>query len=159
MKPYSCTSIGVHVILIPNSDAFQLPRYRQSDLMQIAKETAAMSKCTYKALHVSADHMHVLFVCSDELGADTFLPAFAERTRQCIVDTGTSLEDFEWNERLHVTLLPPWHVEILASFVRDQDNFHSTRTLQEELDEVFLPNATVLADSEEHAPKAVPRFN
>lgn len=156
---YSCTSVGIHVILIPNSDSFTLPENRQSDLVQIAVEIATMSRCTFKALHVRADHMHVLFVCADERSADTFLPAFAERSRQYIIGTTSELESFEWNERLHVTLLPPWHVEILASFVRDQDNFHRTRTLQEELDEVFLPNATVLADAEDRDVGPAARFN
>lgn len=118
-----------------------------------------ISGCTFKTLHVCADHMHVLFVSKDEQSVNTFLPAFAERARQFISNADSELVSFEWHERLHVTLLPPWHVEILASFVRDQDNFHRTRTLQEELDEVFLPNATALVDAEDEATMQACRFN
>ena len=156
---HSITSVGIHVILMPCSDVFALPLDSQVQLTRIAEETAVMSGCTFKTLHVSVDHMHVLFVSKDEQSVNTFLPAFAERARQYLCDADTKLQTFEWNERLHVTLLPPWHVEILASFVRDQDNFHLTRSLQEELEEVFLPNATAFADSEDDAVVRGARFN
>lgn len=156
---HSITSVGIHVILMPSSDVFALPLDSQLQLARIAEETAAMSGCTFKTLHVSTDHMHILFVSMDEQSVNTFLPAFAERAREYICLSDAKLRTFEWNERLHVTLLPPWHVEILASFVRDQDNFHRTRTLQEELEEVFLPNATAFADSEGDALVRRARFN
>ena len=50
------------------------------------------------------------------------------------------MSTFDWDDGVHVTLLPPWHLEIMASFVRDQDRYHQTRTLEDELDEVFRPN-------------------
>lgn len=156
---YSCTAVGIHVILIPSSDTFELPRHRQVHLSQIAEETAIMSGCTFKTLHVCADHMHVLFVSNDEQSVNTFLPAFAELAAQCIGDDDGGLKEFEWSERIHVTLLPPWHVEILASFVRDQDNFHRTRTLQQELDEVFLPNSMPMPDSADVSLQQATRFN
>jgi len=156
---HACTSVGIHVILMSNSEDFALPRNRQPDLTRIAEETATLSGCTFKTLHVCVDHMHVLFVSKDEQSVDTFLPTFAELARKCISETDSSMQSFEWNERLHVTLLPPWHVEILASFVRDQDNFHMTRTLQQELDEVFLPNATIPPEVAEATQAAIPRYN
>lgn len=156
---HSITSVGIHVILMPSSDLFALPLDSEVQLTRIAEETAAMSGCTFKTLHVSVDHMHVLFVSKDEQSVNTFLPAFAERARQYLCTADARLQTFEWNERLHVTILPPWHVEILASFVRDQDNFHRTRSLQEELEEVFLPNATALADSVDDAALRRARFN
>lgn len=142
----SMHSVGVHVILVPRSEVSSLPRHRQSDLVQIATDTAVKSGCIFKSLHVGEDHMHVLIVSADEQAVNTFLPEFAERSAACIIGDNTDMRGFEWGDRIHVTLLPPWHVEILASFVRDQDSFHKTRTLQQELDEIFMPNALISSD-------------
>jgi hypothetical protein len=38
----------------------------------------------------------------------------------------------------------------MASFVRDQDLYHTNRTLEEELDQVFRPNSADLDLDEEH---------
>lgn len=153
------TSVGIHVILMPISNVFALPLDRHDQLARIAEETASMSGCTFKSLHVSEDHMHVLFVSKDEQSVNTFLPAFAERTREYICRSDAKLQTFEWNERIHVTLLPSWHVEILASFVRDQKNYHRTRSLQDELDEIFLPNAMAIASPEPDPMARQARFN
>lgn len=102
--------------------------------------------------------MHVLFVSGDEQAVNTFLPAFADKSA-ALIGAEHKSRTFEWHERLHVTLLPPWHVEILASFVRDQDNFHKTRTLQQELDEIFLPNASAFVESDEQPLDRPPTYN
>ena len=58
------------------------------------------------------------------------------------------MRTFEWDDAVHVTLLPPWHLEIMASFVRDQERYHETRSLEDELDEVFRPNGIATPGNE-----------
>jgi hypothetical protein len=85
----------------------------------------------------------VHFLARATAGRDVseFVAVLLDRMSGAVTDSGMADHRFQWDEAVHVTLLPPWHVEILASFVRDQDRYHATRSLEDELNEVFRPNA------------------
>lgn len=146
MHPF--TNLGLHLILIPRS-GFLLPPDVHRSLAVAAERTAEQHRLRFSAVHTREDHMHVLIGASNEADIGDFISSMLGELRAELRGLGAHMSDFEWDEAVHVTLLPPWHMEIMASFVRDQDRYHSTRTLEEELDEVFRPNGIAQAGPEE----------
>jgi len=133
-------TFGLHLIIVP-SPATRIPVSAAAELSSIAEHTAMMFRFGFKAIHLREDHAHLLVTASAHDDVPTFLNTLLDTLRERIVALGGPFRAFSWDEAVHVTLLPPWHIEILASFVRDQDRYHETRTLEQELDEVFRPNA------------------
>lgn len=140
----SATTIGIHVIAIPGENQVLDVEAVGREIEHLAHTTAVIAGCTCAAVHVRPDHVHVLISADMEESVGTFIPKFLDVTSQYIrseQEKRGQEDEFSWDDGVHVTLLPPWHLEILASFVRDQDRFHERKSLQEEIDEVFMPNA------------------
>lgn len=129
--------IGLHIILTPGSMCALIPDDRCDAIRAAIRRAAVLANCAFKAAHIEADHVHVLVIAVDEQHAASFFDELVEHTTSA-ARNGTQYETFMWNERVHLTLLLPWHVEVFASFVRDQTLYHETHTLEQELDEVFL---------------------
>lgn len=133
-------SVGIHLILVPKSG--YMAATNDSLLKSVVESTLTTNGgedvATFIEGKVLQDHVHILLgsKAADELGLyiDKIIRSLTA-IEQMMGDDG-----FEFDEGVHVTLLPPWHLQILASFVRDQDNYHKTRSLEMELDEVFRPN-------------------
>jgi hypothetical protein len=94
--------------------------------------------------------MHILLSIEGAQGLHELIDALVANLQQVVAASHASTAGFTWDAGIHVTLLPPWHIEIMASFVRDQDLYHTNRTLEEELDQVFRPNSVDLDHDEEH---------
>lgn len=140
----SATKIGIHLIAIPGENCMLDVEAVGREIEHLAHTTAVIAGCTCAAVHVRPDHVHVLIAAAMEESVGTFIPRFLDATTQFIrgeQEKRGQGDGFAWDDGVHVTLLPPWHLEILASFVRDQDRFHEHKSLQEEIDEVFMPNA------------------
>ncbi len=131
---------GLHLIIIPGRTG-RLPVSAVRELSTTTEHTARMFRFGFRAFHLREDHAHVLVTASAEDNIPAFINTLLERLRDEIMTLGGPFRGFSWDDAVHVTLLPPWHVEILASFVRDQDHYHESRSLEQELDEVFRPNA------------------
>lgn len=133
-------SFGLHLILLPAA-ACRIPAHLQSALTDTTTMICGEYACRNVALHAREDHMHILISARSERDITSFVHALLDALRTTVTECGGPFRRFAWDEAVHVTLLPPWHVEILASFVRDQDRYHEQRSLEQELDEVFRPNA------------------
>lgn len=132
-------SFGLHLILIPRQGSF-LPPSVHAVLARTIENTTERHRLRCSAVHVRLDHLHVLLGVSEEADIADFIGSMLAELRQEMRCQGAEMSTFDWDDAVHVTLLPPWHLEIMASFVRDQERYHQTRTLEEELDEVFRPN-------------------
>lgn len=130
--------IGLHIILTPGPAFALIPDDRCESIRNAIRRAASGAGCGFKAAHVEPDHVHVLVIAEDEKRAASFFDELVEHTTSA-TRNGTQYEAFTWNERVHLTLLLPWHIEVFASFVRDQALYHETHTLEQELEEVFLP--------------------
>ena len=131
-------TIGIHLILTPSGASMRIPRLARREIVDIITSTASAHACRYKESCVREDHAHVLIEAVDE-------GTVAEFIAKCMEDITDQVRTyhptFSLSDRVHVTLLPPWHLEIMASFIRDQDRYHEHRSLAEEIDEIFRPNA------------------
>jgi REP element-mobilizing transposase RayT len=140
---------GMHLILVP-AKGFTLPATISNSLTAIAKHTISARNGTLHASNVQPDHMHILLSIEGAQGLHELIDALVANLQQVVAASHASTAGFTWDAGIHVTLLPPWHIEIMASFVRDQDLYHTNRTLEEELDQVFRPNSVDLDHDEEH---------
>jgi len=131
---------GLHLILVPYED-MKIPLSASTDIEQSAEHVCSLYDLECMAVSVRTDHVHLLARASAGRDVSEFVAMLLDRIRDAIANTAPSYRGFQWDDAVHVTLLPPWHVEILASFVRDQDRYHATRSLEDELNEVFRPNA------------------
>lgn len=138
-------TIGIHLILLPTAPSMRIPRMARTEIQSVLTAAASAHACRLKEQALREDHVHVLLSADDE-------GAVAEFIARCMEDitnvVRTYHPSFDLSDRVHVTLLPPWHLEILASFLRDQDRYHEFRTVQEEIDEIFRPNALDAMDVE-----------
>lgn len=112
------------------------------ELLARVRQCATMFRFTLAAFETLGDHMHVLLNATGDEGITTLITSVMDETRNAIRQHGGPYRGFEWEESVHVTLLPPWHLPLLASFVRDQQRYHEDHTLEEELNEVFRPDGS-----------------
>lgn len=148
MQPFC--SLGLHLILIPRQGTL-IPIELHELLVGTAMSTVENHHLRCSAVHAREDHVHILIGMPKEADISDVITALLGDLKRELRGQGAHLSSFEWDDAVHVTLLPPWHMEIMASFVRDQDRFHQTRTLEEELDEVFRPNG--IADQPHEQPR------
>jgi len=141
-------TLGIHVMAITENEQpvlVQLPQQAAQELLDIITSSIRPHAVTLHAFYVGSDHMHVLVEANDEEGAMHSIPMLIDMTVEVIRKyLGHS---FKWDQGVHVTLLPPWHIQVLKAFVEAQEKFHETKTLQEELNEIFRPG---LIDMPEH---------
>lgn len=132
-------TFGLHLIIMPEASD-RIPTSVQAQLTEAIEHAALMVRFGFKASHVQEDHAHILVTATAEDNVPAFINGVLDATNEVIKAQGGPFRGFSWSPAVHVTLLPPWHIELLASFVRDQDRYHETRTLEDELNEVFRPN-------------------
>lgn len=130
--------IGLHLMFLPAMGSMRIPRLAKRDIMDTVLEAAMQTSCTYKECCAREDHVHVLVEALDEQTVSDFIHLCMEGI---ITVVASYYPHFTLSDKVHVTLLPPWHLEIMASFLRDQDRFHETRTVDQEISEIFLPHA------------------
>jgi len=106
------------------------------EMRSVVSTVCMNNRSTLHEMHVTSDHIHVLIEAGDEAGALQVIPEAIESMRSVLLKRNAS---FKFQEGVHVTLLPPWHIQVLASFVRDQDRYHSMNTVEDELDQIFRP--------------------
>jgi REP element-mobilizing transposase RayT len=142
-------SLGLHLILIPRKGSF-LPTSAHDALARTVEHTTERHRLRCSAVHVREDHLHILLGLTDEADIADVIGSILADLRREMRSQGADMRmrTFEWDDAVHVTLLPPWHLEIMASFVRDQERYHETRTLEDELDEVFRPNGIATPGNE-----------
>lgn len=134
---------GIHLILIPAHDKV-LSDVLEEPLQRVIQHTINDRKGTFHACSLQNDHLHILLSVIGIEGLHKLIDALVVNLQQAIAHSEPSLANFSWDQGVHVTLLPPWHIEIMASFVRDQSLYHEAHTLEQELDEVFRPNSIEL---------------
>lgn len=140
-------SLGLHLILIPREGSI-IPHPVHASLARTIERTTERHRLRCSAVHVREDHLHILLGLKDEADIADVIGSILTDLRREMRCLGADMRTFEWDDAVHVTLLPPWHLEIMASFVRDQDRYHETRTLEDELDEVFRPNGIAAPGNE-----------
>ncbi len=130
-------TVGVHLLLLTEPSTIAIPGSARVLLTQGIQRSVKEAKGELYATHVHSDHIHVLMACkTDDVATDAI-----ERILHTSAETLELVEPLlTLQTEVHVTLLPPWHLEILASFIRDQTEFHKRFTVHEELEHVFLPN-------------------
>lgn len=123
-------SVGLHLIFLPlgGGDFEKTPLNLDDEFRTIAESNDA----TLKETAFRNDHIHILVECSDEGSAAEFISKSMEACEK---------QGLTCSDRVHVTLLPPWHLEILGSYLRDQDRYHANHTLEEEIEAIFRPNS------------------
>lgn len=138
-------TIGIHLILMPSGATMRIPRVARREILDIITASASAHQCRYKESSIRDDHTHVLIEAEHE-------GTVAEFIARCMDDITNLVRSYQpgfaLSDRVHVTLLPPWHLEIMASFLRDQDRYHEFRTVHEEIDEIFRPNALDAMESD-----------
>ena len=139
---------GMHLILIPSGE-YRLSKDLLDSLTKVAEHTLKGRNATLHATAVQQDHVHILISVATVKNLHELIDALVSNLQQTVITSDAAMKRFTWENGVHVTLLPPWHIEIMASFVRDQDRYHTTRTLEQELEQVFRPNGVSLDDDEE----------
>lgn len=129
-------TIGIHLLLLPSPDHL-IPTGAHALLEQAIHKECKKQRQTLYALHIHRDHVHVLVEDSTDNDAGVAITAILRASRKALQVYDSSLD---FDDNVHVTLLPPWHLEIMSSFVRDQEAFHRRFTIAEEIEKVFLPN-------------------
>ncbi|MEY2718836.1 MAG: hypothetical protein RLZZ273_202 [Bacteroidota bacterium] len=131
---------GIHLILVPSKGKV-LSDILEEPLQRIMEHTIVERSGCYHASSLQRDHLHILMSVAGIEGLHRLIDSLVTDLQQAIAQSEPALANFTWDQGVHVTLLPPWHIEIMASFVRDQHRYHQRHTLEQELDEVFRPNS------------------
>ncbi len=131
-------TLGIHLILLPEGKS-QLPQASMVLVGNAIQRTCKKYRCSLFATAVRSDHVHVLLEARNEVDATNAIAALADSVRQCVQSVDALAE---MSSDIHITLIPPWHLEVMASFVRDQELFHSKYTVDQEITTIFMPHAT-----------------
>lgn len=130
-------SLGVHLLLVPKDNTKHISQLSHNDINNSVEESAESHRCSVHGVSVQKDHIHVLVHVADEKAAAAFVASMLLSVTEAVSNRDPL---FELSESLHVTLLPPWHLEILSSFLRDQERYHATHSVQDEINEIFRPD-------------------
>ena len=128
--------IAVHLLMQPKDPTAVIPTTAHPAITSAIKDLATSSACTLHEMSLQKDHLHILLTISDEKRGAFFISSSVLSLSEILLDHGAS---HGMSDHIHVTLLPPWHVDILASFLRDQDRYHKTHSVEEEISQVFQP--------------------
>lgn len=129
-------SIGIHVMMLQATSNLHISLETVDPIKSTISTTCLMNRCIHHETYVGHDHIHFLIEAPNEEKAVQFV----QEALASIIDSIRVIQpEFEFDDGVHVTLLPPWHIDILASFVRDQPRYHLMKTVQDELEQVFKP--------------------
>lgn len=152
MRQRKENEVGIHILLVPAASSGSIPSGTQPVLERAARDSALMTGCVFKAMTVRNDHMHVLIQCSREEAVGEFIETLVGSSVEAIHAFSSRARSFEFDDRVHVTLLPPWHVDLFIAFIRDQDHYHANHSLQDELSDIFVRGA---ANIDENSQKEI----
>jgi hypothetical protein len=129
-------SIGIHVMMLPASSNLHISSETVDSIKSAISTACLMNQCIHHETYVGHDHIHFLIEAPNEERAVHFV----QEALASIIDSIRAIQpEFEFDDGIHVTLLPPWHIDILSSFVRDQPRYHLKKSVQDELEQVFNP--------------------
>lgn len=132
--------MSIHLILIPKIEI----KNRYSSIIESTfVEVSSKYNLILKSFAILPDHIHL--VLNDTEIGDTS-NATPDNQSGCIFEMVEIIKErvfdiyeeiLEWDDFVHVMLMPLGHSEILTSYLKDQENVHSRMTLQEEIEIVF----------------------
>lgn len=132
--------VGVHLLFTAESATTLIPDQQEPHMRSAIERAAALCSCRVRECAIRPDHVHVLLEVRDEDEAAPVIHAIHDETSSLLQGAHP---EFTWSDQVHVTLMPPWHVELFASFLRDQDRYHEKHTVQEELDQILCPDRSL----------------
>lgn len=127
--------VGVHLLFKIEHE--RIPASLIDAIHASVTRSASLCSCRLRECAIRDDHMHVLLEIRDEDEAAPVIHAIHDATSALAQEVSQS---FSWDDQVHVTLMPPWHVELFASFLRDQERYHAVHSVQEELDQILCPD-------------------
>lgn len=136
-------SMGIHFMAMPGNPGMKMPLEAYEALTVLATEMAQMCRCTFRALNIQPDHVHILVEASEDHFIQLFFTGFLSRSEEIVQSWTSSQQPFSWAERVHVTIVPPWHIDMLVAFVRDQDYYHKTHSFVHEIESIFMRGASM----------------
>lgn len=132
--------MSIHLILIPKMEI----KNRYSSIIESTfVEVSSKYNLILKSFAILPDHIHLVLNDVEIGDTDNVSP---DNQSDCIFEMVELIkervfdiyeEEIEWDDFVHVMLMPLGHSEILTSYLKDQDNLHSRMTLQEEIEIVF----------------------
>jgi REP element-mobilizing transposase RayT len=135
-------ALGVHLIYLPQGDHQTFPQSCGVLFDHAVRKVCKHVGCKLYELFLRPDHLHILLLAWDEVQA-------SQVVGQIHSALGESARSFQptltLDDSIHITLIPPWHMEVMAAFVRDQNRFHRRFSFQQEVETIFTagPNAEV----------------
>lgn len=126
-------SVGVHIVILA-ADGNVLDKGMQDAFDNTLRSVAEEADVILHATSLMDDHCHILISADAEDNFLLFLHTSVQRTAELF---GQTEDKTIWNENLHISLGTRNKVEILGSYVRDQEYIHSKYTVAEELFEIF----------------------
>lgn len=142
MRPRQPDELGIHLMFVPSASSGSIPQGAAEVLERTARDIALLCGCAFKAINVRTDHMHILLQSAQDDSIGQFIESFIEQSLTAIRASGARARSFDYDDRIHITILPPWHVELFAAFIRDQDHYHATHTVQQEIADIFMRGAS-----------------
>lgn len=132
--------MSIHLILIPKMEI----KNRYSSIIESTfVEVSSKYNLILKSFAILPDHIHLLL---NDIEIGDTNNASPDNQSDCIFEMVEMIKErifdiyeeiLEWDDFVHVMLMPLGHSEILTSYLKDQENVHSRMTLQEEIEIVF----------------------
>ena len=134
---------AVHLVLLPK---YEILDYHVSIIEKKLYSTCEKYDIDMKEISIMADHMHMLFTMPESFDKINFAMLHKETFESFMLEFSESVKNsieniygdkFAWENGVHLMLLPSSHIPIISSYLRDQENVHSTMTVQDEIEQVF----------------------
>ncbi|KAB2893952.1 MAG: hypothetical protein D8M52_06480 [Chlorobi bacterium] len=134
------SSVGIHLLILSEQTSASFPVQSAEMVHSELRRCCVRRNSVLHASHVLADHMHVLIETEAEDQASEIIADIVATIQKTFRITSRNIV---FQDGIHVTLLPPWHLDILSAFVENQDSYHVKYTVSEELERVFLPGLPI----------------
>lgn len=134
---------AIHLVLLPENEIMD---YYVSTIEKKLYSLCEKYGIDMREISIMSDHMHLLFTMPNSEDKINFALLNRESFESFLLEFNESVKDsienifgdsFGWQNGVHLMLLPSSHIPILESYIRDQENVHSTMTIEEEIENVF----------------------
>ena len=98
-------------------------------IISVVFATTGAARCCESAL---ADHVHILCLLGRTIAVADLVKALKSDSSQWVKPKGPGLDDFHWQSGYGAFSVSPGHVELVRSYIGNQEEHHRTVTFQDE---------------------------
>ena len=138
--PQSLAKILTHIVFSTKNRQRWLHTDICQELYPYINKILENQKCHAYQIGGMPDHIHILCALGKTISASKLIEEIKTSTSKWIKTKDNSFRDFYWQSGYGIFSISPTHLDVLKSYVTNQDKHHKTSTFQDEFIQLLQKN-------------------